>query len=79
MISLENKLFSKISYMHWLFWAIYQIKKVHGTSFYYRFSAYLFHKKCFLSNILLVLILEVVAKPVKALQLELKGFRLKPH
>ena len=45
--SFKNKLFSKISHMHWLFWAIDQIKKAYGTSFYCRFSAYLFHKNVF--------------------------------
>ena len=44
MVSFKTNLFSKISYMHWLFWAVHQIKKAYGTSFYCRFSAYLFHK-----------------------------------
>ena len=43
-IPFKNNLLSKISYMHWMFWAICQIKKAHGTIFYCRFSAYLFHK-----------------------------------
>ena len=33
MVSFKNNLFSKISYMHWLFWGIYQIKKTYGTTF----------------------------------------------
>ena len=44
MVSFKINLFSKISYMHWLFWAIYHIKKGYGTSFYCNFFAYLFHK-----------------------------------
>ena len=44
MVSFKNNLFSKISYMHWLFWAIHQIKKAYGTTSYCRFSSYLFHK-----------------------------------
>ena len=44
MVSFKNNLFSKISYIHWLSWAIYQIKNAYGTTFYCRFSAYLFHK-----------------------------------
>ena len=44
MASFKNKFFSKISYMHWLFWAIYQIKKTYGTTFHCRFSAHLFYK-----------------------------------
>ena len=44
MISFKNNLFSKISYMCWLFWAIYQIKKAHGTSFYCSFLAYFIQK-----------------------------------
>ena len=66
--------------MYWLFWAIYQIKKGYGTSFYCRFSAYLF-LQCFLSNTLLndqVLIFEE-SGPVKTLRLESEDFRFKPH
>ena len=51
MVSFKSILFSKISHMHWIFWAIYQIKKAYGISFYSRFSAYLFYKK--FSNTLL--------------------------
>ena len=40
MVSFYKKLIFKISYMHWLFWAIYEIKKAYGTIF----TAYLFHK-----------------------------------
>ena len=65
--------------MHWLFGTIYQIKKPHGTSFYRRFSTYLFHKNVSLSNTLVLLIFEVVAEPVKTLKLELEGFWFKAN
>ena len=42
------------------------------------FSMISFRNNCFLSNTLLVLILEVVAQPVKTLQFELEGFRSNP-
>ena len=53
MVSFKSNLFSKTSYMYGLFCAIYQTKRAYRTSFYCRFSAYLFHKNVFLSNTLL--------------------------
>ena len=44
MVSFKSILFSKISQMRWIFWAIYQIKNAYGTSFCSRFSAYFFYK-----------------------------------
>ena len=46
MVSFKINLFSKISYMHWLFWAIYQTKKTYRTiftaGFLYTFSIKMF-------------------------------------